>query len=148
MVWAPHVTVAAIIELDHRFLLVKEAPDGVPVFNQPAGHLEADESLQQAVVREVLEETGYHFTPESLVGIYRYQPPGKPQTYLRFCFAGSINHDNDAHPLDPDIIDTEWLSLAEIREHDSQLRSEMVIRCIDDYLNGNLTSLEILHELS
>ena len=59
MIWAPHVTVAAIAERDKRFLMVEEMVDGSVVINQPAGHLEPGESLIEAVRRESLEETGW-----------------------------------------------------------------------------------------
>lgn len=36
----------------------------------PGGRLEDDESPEDGVVREVLEETGYHVSIERLVGIY------------------------------------------------------------------------------
>ncbi len=45
MVWAPRVTVAAIVERDQQFLCVKESILGKQVINQPAGHLEPDETL-------------------------------------------------------------------------------------------------------
>ena len=87
MSWAPHTTVAALIERDGRFLMVEESPDGGPtVFNQPAGHLEPGESLTQAVIRETREETGWGFIPHALIGIYRWQVPENGRTYLRFCF--------------------------------------------------------------
>ncbi|MEQ1883406.1 MAG: NUDIX hydrolase, partial [Burkholderiales bacterium] len=44
MVWKPDVTVAAVVERDGRFLLVEEHTERGLLFNQPAGHLEADES--------------------------------------------------------------------------------------------------------
>ena len=75
MQWKPNTTVAAIIEKDDKFLLVEEDIEGRIVFNQPAGHLEKGETLIEAVKREVLEETTYKFTPESLIGIYLYQNP-------------------------------------------------------------------------
>ena len=69
-IWKPSVTVAAIVEKDGKFLLIEEeTSDGIRL-NQPAGHLDPLESLEQAVVREVLEETAFDFTPESLVGVY------------------------------------------------------------------------------
>jgi ADP-ribose pyrophosphatase YjhB (NUDIX family) len=49
MVWKPHVTVAAIIEREHQFLLVEEKTEKGIAFNQPAGHLEPGESLINAV---------------------------------------------------------------------------------------------------
>jgi 8-oxo-dGTP pyrophosphatase MutT (NUDIX family) len=72
--WKPSVTVAAVIERQHgglrQFLMVEEQTrDGLRL-NNPAGHLEAGESPQQAVVREALEETARVFSPTGLVGIY------------------------------------------------------------------------------
>ena len=59
--WNASVTVAAVIERGGRFLLVEEeTADGLRL-NQPAGHLEAGESLIRAVVRETLDETAHSF---------------------------------------------------------------------------------------
>ena len=89
MQWKPNTTVAAVIQKDNRFLLVEEEIDGKLVFNQPAGHLEKDETLIEAIKREVLEETTFEFVPESLIGIYLYpNTNNKNITYLRFCFFG------------------------------------------------------------
>jgi ADP-ribose pyrophosphatase YjhB (NUDIX family) len=77
MVWKPHVTVAAVVCRDGKFLLVEEETEVGLAFNQPAGHLEEDESLVDAVVRETLEETAYHFRPTHLVGIYHWKHPTK-----------------------------------------------------------------------
>ena len=71
--WMPHATVAAIVEQDGKFLLVEESTDRGNRFNQPAGHLEDNESLLQAVVRETLEETAYQFEPQALLGIYHWK---------------------------------------------------------------------------
>ena len=82
-VWKPNVTVAALIEREGRFLLVEEETDGGLRFNQPAGHLDAGESLVAACARETLEETAWSFTPTALVGIYLWPRPrpaaGPPQ---------------------------------------------------------------------
>ena len=53
----PEITVASVIEKDGRFLMVEEETEQGITLNQPAGHLEADESLQEAAIRETLEET-------------------------------------------------------------------------------------------
>ena len=42
-VWKPHVTVAAVLERDGRFLLVEEQTEDGILLNHPAGHLEPDE---------------------------------------------------------------------------------------------------------
>ena len=75
MIWKPHVTVAALIESDGRFLMVEERIAGESVYNQPAGHLEDSETLTEAVIRETCEETAWHFEPQSVTGIYRWRHP-------------------------------------------------------------------------
>ena len=69
----PEITVATVIEKDNRFLLVEEETEYGILLNQPAGHLEADESLAEAAVRETLEETACELIPEALVGVYLLQ---------------------------------------------------------------------------
>ncbi|MGD8841742.1 MAG: NUDIX domain-containing protein, partial [Gammaproteobacteria bacterium] len=99
-VWKPRATVAALCERDGKYLLVREEVDGKLVYNQPAGHLDPNETLVQAVIRETLEETRYLFRPTALQGIYRYQPhPENPDTYLRFLFRGEVT-EKTAGPLD------------------------------------------------
>lgn len=148
MPWKPNVTVAAVIATQGRFLLVQERDGARTVLNQPAGHLEPDESLTQAVVRETLEETGRHFRPEALVGIYRYHSAANGITYLRFCFCGSASEPETDRELDPDIVTTLWLSAEALEARHSELRSPLVQRCIGDYLAGQRYPLELLAELT
>jgi len=145
--WTPDVTVAAICEKHGRFLLVEERAKSTQniVFNQPAGHLEKGESLVEAVVRETLEETCCHFTPEALVGLYRLEA-NSGKTYIRYAFTGSISEVDERQTLDEDIIRTHWLTLDTIRASTS-LRSPLVLSCINDYLCGHRYPLELLREL-
>ena len=82
----PNTTVAAIIVHNDKYLLVEELENGKIVYNQPAGHLEADENLIDAAKREVLEETGLALEPEYLSGIYYFHRPELNLYFLRFCF--------------------------------------------------------------
>jgi len=147
MIWKPNVVVAAIIEREGKFLLVEERADGRIVLNQPAGHLDEGESLMQAVVRETLEETAWHFTPEALLGVYRWQHPAKGITYLRFAFTGHVTRQETNRALDHEIVRTLWLSPEEIRAEQTRHRSPQVERCLNDYLAGRRYSLELLNEL-
>ena len=145
MVWTPRVTVAAVIERQNKFLIVEEMDDGQAVFNQPAGHLEEGETLIEAVVRETAEETCTVLSPTNLTGIYLWKNPQYSQTFLRFCFTGSLI---DSHPgvdRDADIIDVHWLSFDELKQR--PLRSPLVLRSIEDYLDGNRIGLEVLASL-
>lgn len=148
MIWTPRVTVAAVVERDGRYLMVEENDSaGKTVLNQPAGHLEANESLVEAVCREVLEETCRRFRPTGLVGIYRWPHPGKARTYLRFCFVGEVGEPEPQRRLDPDILATHWLSEADLNARPERLRSPMVLRCVEDAKRNRPTSLDLLHEL-
>jgi len=147
MVWKPHVTVAAIIEDDSRFLLVQERISGKSVYNQPAGHLEDGETLIDAVIRETREETAREFQPESLIGIYQWRHPEKGKTFIRVAFSGkTLQHDSDSE-LDACIEGTLWLTPDEIRKRHDRLRSPMVLRSVEDYLAGFRYPLTLLSDL-
>ncbi len=146
MVWKPDVTVAAIIERDQQFLVVEESIGGRIVINQPAGHVEDGETLERAVVREALEETAWQFTPEALLGLYLWRSPRGHST-LRIAFVGTVDHFDPERRLDPPVLRTHWLSRAELAARAPQLRSPLVLRCIDDYLAGRRLPLTALTSL-
>jgi 8-oxo-dGTP pyrophosphatase MutT (NUDIX family) len=141
-VWKPSATVAAVVERDGRFLFVEEQIDGRRVLNQPAGHLDPDESLVAACRREVLEETAHRFEPTALVGIYRWHYAPKDVTFLRFCFRGRIEG-VDARPLDPQIAALHWLTRDELMARRAEHRSPLVQRCVDDFIAGRGFPLEV-----
>ncbi|SHE23441.1 NUDIX hydrolase [methanotrophic endosymbiont of Bathymodiolus puteoserpentis (Logatchev)] len=144
MVWKPHVTVAAIIEQDQRFLLVEEkTPTGI-AFNQPAGHLEPSESLIDAVKREVNEETAWQFIPEYLTSIQLWRKNPDFPSFMRVCFVGHCYNHKPEQALDEGIIRTHWLTYNEIVDHKSQLRSPLVLTTIDQYLAGEHYPLTLL----
>jgi ADP-ribose pyrophosphatase YjhB (NUDIX family) len=144
MIWKPHVTVAAVIEREGKFLLVEEETSVGVRFNQPAGHLEACESLLDAVIRETLEESAYSFTPEHLLGIYRWHSKEADTTYLRFAFTGAITGHDAERKLDSGILQALWMSSDEIHATSVWHRSPLVLRCIEDYLAGKRYPLELL----
>jgi len=138
------ITVAALIEREGRFLMVEERIGAAVVYNQPAGHLERNETLAQAIVREVREETGHRCEPEHIVGIYLWPSRAGP-TFLRVAFACRSQEASD-RPSDPDILAVHWLTRAELATR--TLRSPLVTRCADDYLAGRRYPLELLCELA
>lgn len=146
--WKPNVTVAAVIERDGRFLLVEEhTPEGLRL-NNPAGHLDPAESPQEAVVREVLEETACVFTPQSLVGVYlgRFQRPsrGEDVTYFRLAYAGIVGEPVAGRTLDHGIVRTVWMTLAELRACLPRHRSSMVLQSIEDHVAGRRHPLDLI----
>ena len=144
---APDITVAAVVaESDGTFLVVEERINRKLVFNQPAGHVERGETLVQAVVREVREETAWGFTPNSLIGVYLWKAPsGRPT--MRFAFTGTVGDHDATQPLDRGIVAAHWLSISELVQRGPQLRSPLVMRCIEDYLRGERRPLASVAEL-
>ncbi|HMC13271.1 MAG TPA: NUDIX hydrolase [Gallionellaceae bacterium] len=144
MIWKPNVTVAAVLEQDGKFLLVEETTGQGILFNQPAGHLEPDESLIAAVARETLEESAYEFEPQYLLGIYRWHSEISSTTYLRFAFTGRILTHNPGRKLDEGILRAGWMTPEEIRATQARHRSPLVLRCVEDYLAGKRYPLDLL----
>ncbi|MDR1351323.1 MAG: NUDIX hydrolase [Zoogloeaceae bacterium] len=142
--WKPNVTVAALVLRDGRFLLVEEETEDGVRLNQPAGHLERGETLQEAVIRECREESGYDFCPQYLVGVYLRPRPAGKVTYLRFAFAGEIVGYDPARPLDKGIIAARWITPEALRAAPEKLRSSMVQDCALDYLAGRRVPLTLL----
>ena len=144
--WAPHVTVATLVEKEGKFLLVEEQPDGYThsVYNQPAGHLDNGESLINAAKRETLEETGWIVDITGFIGQYRFIAPNG-FTYLRHGFIAKAISKVENAKLDTPIIQTHWLTYQEIEAKKTTLRSAMVMDLIDDYLAGQRYSLELFH---
>lgn len=146
MEWNPHITVATVIEDHGRFLFVEELKAGRLVLNQPAGHLEANESLRDAALRETLEETAWEVELTGLLGIYLYTAPSNGVTYQRVCFTARPLRQNPQLSLDPDISSITWLTRDELAAQPKRWRSELVLRCVDDYLAGIHGPLELLRD--
>lgn len=135
MSWTPHATVAVIIEQKGLFLMVEEIDNGQHVFNQPAGHVEEGETFEQAAIRETLEETGLNVALTDLVGLYTCEG-SDGVTYHRLCYVASILSAEPNYQLDNDIVRTLWMSREELIAQFDQIRSPLVLACIDDYLDN------------
>lgn len=150
--WQPDVTVACVVVREGRFLMVEELAQGQRVFNQPAGHLEPDESLFAAARRETLEETGWHVRLTAFIGAYQWKTPGSGdgkdgRHYLRMAFAAEpVSHETD-RTLDEGIIRALWMSPAELEAEADRHRSPLVWRVVQDFLAGNRYPLEALSQV-
>lgn len=148
-IWKPSVTVAAVVCIEGRFLMVEEeSADGVRL-NQPAGHLDEGESLLDAAIRETREETAYDFMPDALIGMYMSRSvsskrTGPQATYLRFAFTGVLGEKFD-QALDAGIIRTLWMTRDELAVCTERHRSPLVLQCIDDYIRGQRAPLDLLY---
>ena len=151
--WQPDVTVATIVVRDGRLLLVEERVNGSLVLNQPAGHLEPDESLADAALRETREETGWDVALTGFVGAYQWKaaPRGKEaegRHYLRFAFAAEPLRHDPARPLDEGIVRALWLTPSELQDAADRHRSPLVWQAVADFLGGRRFPLELARQLA
>ncbi len=144
MNWYPHVTVASIVRKDGKYLLVKEESNGKIVYNQPAGHLEANETLIEAATRETLEETSWLIEPYGYLGVSQFYAPSNDGTYIRHSF---VAHpiENKTLALDQDIIEALWLTYEEILALKDQLRSPLVLHDIERHRQGNWLDINTIN---
>jgi 8-oxo-dGTP pyrophosphatase MutT (NUDIX family) len=131
-----HLTVAAVVEHLNRFLLVEELIDGRKLINQPAGHVENNETLVEAVIREVREETAWRFNPTAIVGVYLWTHPDTQDRFLRVTYTGHTDDHLPEQKLDEGILRTLWLSRDQLSRRRDSLRSPMVMRAVEDYRSG------------
>jgi 8-oxo-dGTP pyrophosphatase MutT (NUDIX family) len=144
--WAPHVTVACVIARDGRYLMVEERDKltGQLVFNQPAGHLEAGESLAQAALRETLEETGWHIRLTHILGIALHHHATNDTTYYRTTFVAEALEQQQDAVLDPDIHAVHWLDYEAILAHSDRMRSPLALAVIERHRQGHFYPLDLI----
>ncbi len=144
--WRPEATVATVVARDGRLLLVEESKGGRLVLNQPAGHLEPDESLIEAAVRETLEETAWTVRPTALVGVYQWRAPDG-HDFLRFVMAAEALSHDPARALDTGIVRALWMTPQALREAGTRLRSPLVWQAVADWMAGSRQPLSLLRRL-
>lgn len=148
MRWLPHLTVASIFEREGKLLFVEEHSNGQIVLNQPAGHLEKNETLEEAAIRETLEESACEIELQSILGMYSHYSVENNITYYRVCYRAKLVQEHKHLSLDKDIIRTLWLSPEDAFKEQHRFRSPFVKNCIQDYLNNKSYPLEFITELS
>ena len=146
--WQPDVTVATVVVRDGRLLYVEERANGHLVINQPAGHLEPDESLLEAAIRETREETGWNVRITHVVGAYQWKATETGRHYLRFAFAAEPLDEIPGATLDEGIVRTLWLTPQELQAEQARHRSPLVWRTVADYLGGNRHPLSLVAQLA
>lgn len=138
------LTVSAVVPRGDRYLIVEERSSGVVVITQPGGHIEADESPEQAVVREILEETRCSVQVDGLLGVYLWIHPQTRQQFLRIVYAANFIGEDPTLELDDGIYAVHWYTLDDLERRRKTLRSPVVIRCIEDYISGRRKPASLL----
>jgi 8-oxo-dGTP pyrophosphatase MutT (NUDIX family) len=144
---SPHVTVASVVKRENKYLMVEERDktSGEMVFNQPAGHLEANESLVEAALREAYEETGWRINLTGVLGMSLYLAPTNGKTYYRTTFLADPDEFDESAIIDPDIHAVHWMDFQEIQRNSARMRSPLVLASIERQRSGICFPLDILY---
>lgn len=85
---SPILSACIIIERDGKFLLINRS-DGLG-YTIPGGIVRYKETLEQCVLREAQEETGYHVAITNIVGIYSSPKRDPRLRAVSIAYKGSI----------------------------------------------------------
>jgi 8-oxo-dGTP diphosphatase len=103
---------AVVLGADGRVLLVKRGrPPSAGAWSLPGGHVEPSESLEDAIVREVREETGLAVEPRLSLGVVRVEREGFRYDIHEFLCEPSQAADPVAGD---DAVDVRWAAISEL----------------------------------
>jgi len=141
------ITVAAVIKnSENKFLMVEEnTSDGIKI-NQPAGHLEKNETIVEAVIREVKEETGLVFLPLSLISVHQFF--FNSSSFFRFNFYGEVDSNSKPFSNEKQILKITWLDESYLEKKKKMLRSKCVLAAINDFNRGLKMPLSTIKNLN
>jgi NADH pyrophosphatase NudC (nudix superfamily) len=125
-----HIVAGCVLEKDGKYLLVQERQQKVyGKWNLPAGRVDIGETIEQAAIRETLEETGYQV---KLVKKLRIEHDDATRPVLH-SFKANITGGNLKFQED-ELLDAQWFTFAEIEklQTDGKIRADWVVRSIED----------------
>ncbi|MBV8840989.1 MAG: NUDIX domain-containing protein [Alphaproteobacteria bacterium] len=114
----PYLAVSAAIIRDGRVLVARRAKGAsTGIFTMPGGVVEAGETLHEALVREIREETGIAIHPVALAGerefISRDEAGRVARHFVILCFACRWIS-GEGVPLLEELSELRWLAPAEL----------------------------------
>ncbi len=138
------LTVAAVVYHDDRYLIVEERAMRRIVLSQPGGHIEGGEAPEEALTREVREETGCTVACGELIGVYLWIQPQTRQQFLRLMYVAEFLDHDPALPLDDSVVAMHWLSRDQLEAERGRLRTPVVLRAVHDFEAGRRESHRVL----
>lgn len=110
----PEVCVGAVVQVDGRLLLVRRGHGpGAGEWSVPGGRVEPGETLAEAVVREVAEETGLEVVCGELVGLVERMGPDHHFVIVDFT-ATLLDHGEPV--AGDDAAEVAWVAVGELSD--------------------------------
>ncbi len=112
----PRVTVDGIVEIEGKVVLIKRLAEPFKgSWAIPGGHVENNETVENATIREIKEETGLDVKIKNLVGVYS-DPKRNPDNIHRIAIAFSCEKTGGFLKSGDDAGDVELFSKKEIHK--------------------------------
>lgn len=126
------VVVGVLVKRDNKYLLVKENPNGKDVYNLPAGHVDKDEALEIAAIREAKEETGYDVKLHGQIALYHETAPQSVKHVYEAEIIGG-----EEHAQEGEILEVVWLTYDELIQlhYEDKMRAPWVFDVVSKYEN-------------
>ena len=111
---APEVCVGAVVvDHEHLLLVCRGRPPGKGYWSVPGGRVEAGETLAEAIVREVAEETGLEAVCGELLGLV--ERITDEHHFVILDFAATVLDRRPPEPGD-DAADAAWVAVNDVAE--------------------------------
>jgi 8-oxo-dGTP diphosphatase len=141
---APIIGVGAVAIEGGKVLLVRRGHEPLKgEWSLPGGALELGETLQQGVVREVLEETGLIVEPLGMVEVLDRISQDEPSGRIRYHYVlvdflcrvtgGTLSGGSDAD-------EARWVTLEELQEHGEYRLAPLTVQVIEKAFRLGLAS--------
>jgi 8-oxo-dGTP pyrophosphatase MutT (NUDIX family) len=126
------ISIYGLCVIDNNILLVHHKDE--KLFDVPGGGVEFDESLEQALAREGLEEAGWEITPIKLLYTMNdwFYHAGDKKFYRTFQFYYLVNGKKVAEPSDERIIFADLVPLSSLGDYKLYPNIERALKLIAD----------------
>ncbi|MGQ0708612.1 MAG: NUDIX domain-containing protein [Rhodoferax sp.] len=104
----PTPVLAAVIEYQGGVLLARNAAWPGKMFALITGFMEAGETAQEGITREIAEETGLHTTALNLIGVYDFQRMNQVIIAFHACCEGTVQ-------LSPELLEWRVFALDKVK---------------------------------
>lgn len=132
-----NVVSALIYDNNENILIVKNIKGNSFYWGLPGGAVEGNETLEQAVIREVKEETGFNIAVDRLHSVREmlFEERGHHALIITF-YAKIIDGEININDPDHDIVEVRWANSETIKEFMPSLFEMLKMNCDKDNIQA------------
>ncbi|ENQ3106329.1 8-oxo-dGTP diphosphatase [Bacillus sp. 491mf] len=132
-----NVVSAFIYDNNENILIVKNIKGDSFYWGLPGGAVEGEETLEQAVIREVKEETGYNIAVDRLHSVREmlFEERGHHALIITF-YAKIIDGEININDPDHDIVEVRWANGETVKELMPSLFEMLKMNCDKDNIQA------------